>query len=375
MIFPYSVDRDRAAWRWSGETYAETRVPGRQTAAEMRKMTGKAAEIAAILIRLPLDLDFFRQIEDDLVRTGTLSRDGRAWVHGVLRSIPLLICQRELRELLGGNRQWYIEQLIEVNRLSPVEASDKADAALESLLAGWRDPVLRRTLPSNEVVEETGVPLRAMVAYLFGEVAKNFWLIHHPAQWIEFVSRSQCGDRCFEIDADALPPREDMIRGFEWEREISGPALLDRWLDTFGARPFDFNRGLDDASLAISPELHLLEGTNFFRGLALIDIAEAMLKRAFGADAVAVRVNAAGQGDFFQVHVDTEKAETTDVKDFIRQAFYGRFGLCPDPEFVEIHPGGGASGIRLGRFDQIPDVVSRVRGSLRAARAGGPVIQ
>lgn len=52
------------------------------------------------------------------------------------------------------------------------------------------------------------------------------------------------------------------------------------------------------------PEFHCLEGSNFFRGLALIDLAEAMLKRAFGREAVAVRVNAAGQGDYFQVHVD-----------------------------------------------------------------------
>jgi hypothetical protein len=41
---------------------------------------------------------------------------------------------------------------------------------------------------------------------------------------------------------------------------------------------------------------------------------EAMLKRAFGANAVAVRVNAAGQGDYFQVHVDTRKAAPADVK-------------------------------------------------------------
>ena len=79
----------------------------------------------------------------------------------------------------------------------------------------------------------------------------------------------------------------------------------------------------------------MVEGTNFFRGLALIDLAEAMLKRAFGRNAVAVRVNAAGQGDFFQVHVDTQRASVHDVKEFVRKAFYQRFGLAPEQEFVE----------------------------------------
>ena len=76
------------------------------------------------------------------------------------------------------------------------------------------------------------------------------------------------------------------------------------------ATPFDYNRDLEDALLSAGnlPAIHLIEGTNFFRGLALIDLAEAMLKRAFGNDAVAVRVNGAGQGDFFQVHVDTMAA-------------------------------------------------------------------
>ena len=86
---------------------------------------------------------------------------------------------------------------------------------------------------------------------------------------------------------------------------------MDRWLERFGATPFDYNRGLDDDSLSAEnpPEFHRLEGSNFFRGLALIDLAEAMLKRAFGRDAVAVRVNAAGQGDYFQVHVDTHAGQ------------------------------------------------------------------
>ena len=59
--------------------------------------------------------------------------------------------------------------------------------------------------------------------------------------------------------------------------------------------------------------------------------AEQALDRAesaFGAGAVAVRVNAAGQGDFFQVHVDATKADLNEVKEFLRRAFYRRFKMC-----------------------------------------------
>jgi hypothetical protein len=58
VLFPYSVDRDRAAWRWSAGVYAAEPDCGRPTTGEMRKMTGKAAELAAILLRLPLDRIF-----------------------------------------------------------------------------------------------------------------------------------------------------------------------------------------------------------------------------------------------------------------------------------------------------------------------------
>jgi hypothetical protein len=207
------------------------------------------------------------------------------------------------------------------------------------------------------------VPLRAMVAYLFGEVAKNFVLLHHPDQWIACVTRSQRGDRCVDLDPARLPTRADMERALEWERGCAGAALLDRWLERHGAVPFDFNRGLDDAALAADepPAFDRLAGSNFFRGLALIDLAEAMLQRAFGADAVAVRVNAAGQGDYFQVHVDTQRADPEDVKRFIRAAFYRRFGFAPNPEFVDLHPGGGATGVRLSRFDLLPAVIRRLQ--------------
>jgi hypothetical protein len=143
--------------------------------------------------------------------------------------------------------------------------------------------------------------------------------------------------------------------------------LTERWLERFGARPFDYNRGLDDETLSAEPppELRLLEGSNFFRGLALIDLAEAMLRRAFGRDAVALRVNAAGQGDFFQVHADTAKIRVEDVKQFLRIAFYRRFGLSPEREFVEVHPGGGAVGIRLERYDHLPALIRALRHGLQ----------
>jgi hypothetical protein len=252
---------------------------------------------------------------------------------------------------------------MEGNDLDRRAATQQADAALRSLLTGWRDPRLRRTTPARSVIEECGVPLRAMLAYLFGEVAKNFYLIHHPEAWIEYVTLSQRGDRCVEIDPDALPSRAAMEGELDWERGVAGPERLNRWLARLGATPFDFNQELEDDALSTEnpPEFHRLKGSNFFRGLALIDLAEAMLKRAFGPGTVAVRVNAAGQGDYFQVHVDTHHTPLSAVKQFIRSAFYRRFGLSPDPEFVVIHPGGGAVGIRLKRYDSLVQLIQRLR--------------
>jgi hypothetical protein len=183
---------------------------------------------------------------------------------------------------VDANRSWYVEQLMEAAGLDKPAAIQKADATLASLFAGWRDPLLRRATTPGTVVREQGVPLRAMLAYLFGEVAKNFRLIHHPGEWIACVTLSQNGDRSVELDPDRLPSRQDMERELEWERASAGPERMDRWLEHFGAALFDYNRGLDDESLSAEnpPEFHRLEGSNFFRGLALIDLAESMLKRA-----------------------------------------------------------------------------------------------
>jgi molybdopterin-guanine dinucleotide biosynthesis protein A len=358
VLFPYSVDRDREAWRWSAGCYIAEPEPGGQTTWEMRKLTGKCAEIAALLARLPLDQDYFKPLEGHFLPEGTLDPTARRWIGEELQKVPLLITREELQRRLQDSRGWYLEQLREVEKLEAEAAGRKVETTFASLLEGWRDPHLRRVTPEGGLLQETGVPLRAMLAYLFGEVAKNFYLIHHPEEWIEWISRSQWGDCCFQIDPDRLPDPRSLTAEIDWEKGAAGPALLNRWLERVGAQPFDFNRGLADPALTADgfPEWHRLEGTNFFRGLALIDLAEAMLRRAFGRDAVAVRVNAAGQGDYFQVHVDTTRAQVESVKDFIRQAFYRRFRLAPDQEFVEAHPGGGAAGIRLERFDQLSDL-------------------
>lgn len=363
VLFPYSVDRDREAWKWSAGTYGADSHQGIQTTGEMRKMTGKSSELAAILLRLPIDTDFFKEVEDEFLQHGMLGAARRRWVCEVLKKLPLLMPREQLRRRILDSRGWYVAQLRETEGLDAAAAEEKAEATFASLFAGWRNPMLRRTTPKGQIAEEEGVPLRAMVAYLFGEVAKNFYLIHHPERWIEFVTRSQRGDRCFDIDPDRLPGREEMISAMGWENGCSGPDLMARWLERFEAGPFDYNRGLDDESLSAEdpPNLHLLEGSNFFRGLALIDLAEAMLQRAFGTDAVAVRVNAAGQGDFFQVHVDTAKIRVEDVKAFLRLAFYRRFSLSPEQEFVEVHPGSGAVGVRLERFDHLSGLIRALR--------------
>lgn len=362
ILFPYTVERDRAAWRWSGGVYAEAPGAGPFTTGEARKMTGKAAEIAALLTLLPLDTDFFKAIEEDLVSDGLLSAESRDWIVSVLMRLPLLARQADLQKQALENRDWYAAQLRETQGLDAAAAAEKANGAITAMFAGWRDPVLRRKDSySSSVVRETGVPLRAMVAYLFGEVAKNFYLIHHPDHWIDCVTWSQRGDRCFDIDPFRLPTRQEMESEQAWEQTTTGPERLNAWLEHTGAVPVDYNRGLDEGSLAKGVEFHRLPGSNFFRGLALIDLAEAMLKRAFGSTAVAVRVNAAGQGDYFQVHVDTTQASVAEVKQFIRLAIYRRFGLAPAPDFVEVFSGGGACGVRLSRYDALPQLVRRLK--------------
>ncbi len=180
VIFPYTVERDRAAWRWSWGSYAEAPGPGRLTTGEMRKLTGKAAEIAALLIRLPVDTDWFKPLEDDLLEDGLLNHKNRALIAKTLLQIPLLTTPDELREKMNENRGWFLTQLIDVAGLDPQNATQKVDATLASLLTGWRNPVLRRTTLSGEIIEESGVPLRAIVAYLFRGSCQEL-LPHSPS--------------------------------------------------------------------------------------------------------------------------------------------------------------------------------------------------
>ncbi|MCX8107589.1 MAG: hypothetical protein N3G20_02160 [Verrucomicrobiae bacterium] len=356
VLFVYTVERDLEAWRWSRGFYGKAPGDAKLTTGEVRKLTGKAAEMAAILVRLPLELDFFKQIEQDLIEDGRLSLESRRWITNILRALPLLISKDELRERILESRDWYVAQLRETLNVPLAEACLRADATLSALFSGWRNPSLPRSIVNPDESIESGVPLRTMVAYLFAEVARNFRLIHEPDQWIYWVTWSQRGDRCVEIDPNCLPDADKLTQTFEWERKFSGPDLLDEWLLRCRARYSDYNEGLHDDELdpAHPPEIEFLKGARFFRGLALIDLAEAMLKRAFGLDAVAVRVNGAGQGDYFQVHVDAEKVDVEAVKNFVREAFYRRFDLRPHPEFVEVHPGGGAFGVRLSRYDELP---------------------
>ncbi len=362
VIFPYTVERDRAAWRWSWGAYGETSTAdGPLTTSEIRKMTGKAAEIAAILTRLPLDMDFFKVLEGDLLDDGELTMANRAWICRMLRELPLLISREELQKRVDTHQEWYSGELVRVRGFDRALSREKTEATFSSLFAGWREPTLCRGTPTG-VVRETGVPLRAMLAYLFSEVAKNFFLIRHPEQWIEYVTRSQQGDRSVQIDPARLPNRTALETELEWEKGRSGSERLNLWLERHGAMPYNFNRELDDSTLseANPPEFHRRAGGNFFRGLALIDLAEAMLQRAFGLDTIAVRVNAAGQGDYFQVHVDTNQVEVGAVKEFLRRAFYSRFGLSPEPDFVETNPGAGAVGIGISRFDALPRLIQKL---------------
>ena len=362
VIFPYTTPRDSGAWKWSGGFYAsDTRSQGggagRLTTSEMRKLTGKAAEVAALLVRQPLDVDFFDEIQDDLTDDGLLSEENRRHITDILLRLPLWIEKRELADRIAESTRFYEDELVRCRRMPRAAAADQAKKTLDLLLAGWREPLFR--LPDG--TEKAGVPLRAMLAYLYGEMAKNFYMIHHPDRWIEFVTASQRGDRCFDFEDESLPERAELETQLDWEKGLRGSARLEEWLRRLDARPFDFNAGLDDESLRKgNPRFYALRGGNFFRGLALVDLAELFLKRTFGAAAVAVRVNAAGQGDYFQIHIDRALCSVDDVKEFMRKAFYRRFDIHPDPEFIDIHDGGGALGVSLERFASLERLIEEL---------------
>ena len=392
IFFPYSVRRDVDTAAWSAGYYAAQTTPeGKLSSGDIRKF-GKTAAIAAVLVELPLEESFFQHIEEELVADGVLSAETLARVYGYLRQIPLSATVEEIKEMLRAKRDWYADRLMESDTsLSRATALEQTDEYFGQLTGGLQTPSLDLTDDAGQVQTQTGVPLRALLAYLYGEVATNMHLLKNQDQYIDDVSRSQRGDRCFDIELGQLPGREEMEdtdTKFPWEGDLSGPELMEVWLGHCNATPFNFNKGLDDDSLdatltalsdGTAPEeaqLHLLEGGNFFRGLALIDLAEAMLKKAFGEQAVAVRVNAAGQGDFFQVHVDARQANPADVKRFIEKAIYKRFGLTPKQKFAEIFPGGPAVGItvKLGRIAQLSEDLRPAAPAIASMQTAHPIV-
>ncbi|MBQ6620513.1 MAG: NTP transferase domain-containing protein [Thermoguttaceae bacterium] len=363
VIFPYSAARDTDALRYCARFYAaeETGTSGRLTPTETRKLTGKAAELAAILLRQPLDVDLFDEIKDELLRRGELSEPTRRMVCDKLLKIPLLIGKAQLRERVASELPFFTDEIARCQELPFDQAEAKARRTIDSLFKGWRDPVFSYW-ENGAVIQRAGIPLRAMVAYLYAETAKNFYLIHHTDQWTKWVAASQRGDACFQIDPDTLPEAADLMVLQPFEQGAAGCERVDLWLEKFGARPFDFNAGIDDQSLKSqpAPRLRDLPGGNFFRGLAVVDLAEAFLRRAFGT-AVAVRVNAAGQGDFFQVHIDTGRVRVKDVERFLQKAYYQRFDIHPEIPFITVTPGGGAVGVRLDRLSHLPRLIEMLQ--------------
>lgn len=362
VLFPYTAARDSGSVAFSAGFYAAGSETGPETGVltttETRKLTGKAAEIAAILLRQPLDIDLFDEIRDDLLDDGLLSESNRRKIADKLLRLPLCVAKKELFRQVEGQLDFYAAEQVRCFGMKPDDAAQKARSTAENLFLGWRNPLYRA--PNGE--RRAGVPLRAMVAYLYAEVAKNFYLIHHPNEWTTCVTNSQRGDRCFEIDPKRLPSRTELETTLDFERDTTGADRVALWLDRLGAAPFDFNAGIDDITLALKPApvFHSLLGGNFFRGLALIDLVEAFLLRAFDG-AVAVRVNAAGQGDFFQVHIDTSRCTVAEVKAFLDRAYYRRFGIVTDTPFIEVNPGGGAVGVKLSRLSLLKRLIAALR--------------
>ena len=76
-------------------------------------------------------------------------------------------------------------------------------------------------LPGKSLATIGGVPLRAMVAYLFGEVAKNFHLIHHPEEWIEYREYVWIDDA---LPTGAAPQGSEQEKSWLWNEAPAGPA-------------------------------------------------------------------------------------------------------------------------------------------------------
>jgi len=411
ILFPFSVDRDLETARWSNGVFAAQSTPeGRPTGVEVRTMTGTAAALASILLELPLDTSFFQEIEEDLITDGELSLENRKKVYGYLRRLPTEIKVDELRQQLYAKLEWYLGQLgLEADQQVPDPASGPGaqrtaeemviNDVFDPLLANLRDfPMTRTSDDGAGTLTLTGIPLRAMLAYLYGEVGKNMYLLHHQDEYIDMVTRSQRGDCSFNIDLANVPSRDEMEQGLNWEQGKSGPELMEEWLKRCNARPFNYYDGLGDMSLdqkleaieqaiattdAVDPtetQLHLMDGSNFFRGLALIDLIEVMLKKVFDPEnegLIAVRINAAGQGDYFQVHMDTTKVKPEEVRAFMEKNIYRRFDLTPEQNFTEVYPGGPAAGVkvdRLARVEQLSTELMPAAPATASMQAAHPVV-
>lgn len=247
----------------------------------------------------------FKKIEDDPARTD-LGPDSRAWIADILLKVPLLIGAQELKERVFEAREWYRDQIMNVEKPGAAAAEEGRIVHQLKLFDGWREPTLRRAVGTGQSLRRRAFPCGRYWPTCSGEMAKNFRLIRHPEEWMACVTASQRGDRCVELDFEGLPSRAKggagaglgtQFRRLRTDEPLAQP--LQRQAVRLQSRA-----GRRGAGLNPLPDFQRLAGSNFFRGLALIDLAEAMLKRAFGADAVATRVNAAGQGDFFQVHLD-----------------------------------------------------------------------
>ena len=158
VIFPYTVDRDREAWQWSYGMYGESTNDPLPTTGEIRKLTGKAAEMAAILVRLPLDEDFFPHLETDLLHTGTLSPTTDRWVTGhAARPTPAHLTRRlgtaPARQAEVADRRMARQAAHHHLRGRP-----QADATVSALMDGLREPLLRRPSALGGFELEAGVP-------------------------------------------------------------------------------------------------------------------------------------------------------------------------------------------------------------------------
>ena len=146
ILFPYSVERDRKRLALVlGRLCASSHGGSALTTGETRKMTGKAAEFAALLTAPAART---RLLQTDRRGPG-LGRpadpENRAWICSPSAPASRFSLTRQSCGSGYPNRAWYACQFVEIHRLGPRPQPDKADATLHVAVRGWRDPFLRRT--------------------------------------------------------------------------------------------------------------------------------------------------------------------------------------------------------------------------------------